>query len=68
VDGVSLPELYKFVALLPEIRGIGFYPSEKVLHIDTRPLNNEGTRDEWIKDNGKISPLTAESKVKYNLS
>jgi len=68
VDGVSLQELFKFVQTVPEIRGIGYYPKENVLHIDTRSLDKDQTKDLWVKDNGKTLPLTSDLKAKYELS
>jgi len=68
VEGVPLPELYKFVCTIPEIRGIGVYPKENFLHIDTRTLDKEELREEWYHEGEKNLPLTAEAKAKFNLT
>lgn len=64
IDGVHLNELFRYIEEnMPEINGIGYYPEENVLHIDTR----KPPRDIWVKETGKYSPLTAEKRQQYNL-
>jgi hypothetical protein len=62
-----LAEVFKFAEALPEIRGIGYYPSEKVIHIDTRSLDKDEEKDLWIKEGTKITELTKELRPKYGL-
>ncbi len=63
IEGVSLGDLYKYVKDLSEIRGIGVYPKEDFLHVDTRT----GERVEWVKEGDSYTPLTAEKKKLYGL-
>ena len=67
IEGVSLPELFKFAEEVPEIRGLGYYVKENVVHIDTRQMDVPGTKDKWIKDGTKIIPLTDEVRPKFGL-
>ncbi|MCX5749822.1 MAG: DUF882 domain-containing protein [Candidatus Saganbacteria bacterium] len=67
IDGVDLKELYAFAKSLPEVSGIGYYPQEKTLHIDTREPKDPGEKEEWVKENGKISPVTPEIRSKYGI-
>jgi len=68
VEGIPLPELFKFVETLPEIRGIGYYSKENLLHIDTRALDKDEPKDIWVKEGNKILPMNQELKAKYKLS
>ncbi len=68
VDGVSQKELFDFVRTLPEIRGLGVHPQEKRLHIDTRSLDKDDQREEWVKDGDKTMPMTKELLAKLGLS
>jgi len=63
IDGVALNELYIFAKSLEELRGLGFYPKDSFIHIDTRP----GDRTEWVKEGDLYGPLTAEKKKQYGL-
>ena len=63
VDDVALSDLFKFAEGMDELGGIGFYPEEKSIHVDTR----EGIREEWIKEGGKYIPLTGEKRRQWNL-
>lgn len=63
IDGVSLAEIYNFAREIPEIGGIGIYPSENFIHLDTRA----GDRAEWVKEGETYSPLTLEKKKQYGL-
>jgi hypothetical protein len=67
LEGIALQELFKFSETLPEIRGLGFYPKENIIHIDTRTMDKNEEKDRWAKDDGKILPLTPDLKAKYNL-
>lgn len=64
LDGVPLPELYGAAAAFPKIKGIGYYPEENTIHIDTR---EDEVREEWVKEQGRTVPLTPERKMKYGL-
>ena len=63
IEGISPAELFKFVEQIPEIKGLGFYPQEKFVHLDTR----DGEKVEWVKESGAYLPLTPERKRKYGL-
>jgi hypothetical protein len=63
IEGVPLAELYSFVKDIPEIKGIGIYPKENSIHVDTRP----GDRVEWVKEEGSYAPLSLEKKKQYGL-
>jgi len=63
VEGISLPQLFKAAEQIPEFRGIGFYPNENFIHVDTRA----GEREEWIKEHGKYAPMIREKKRQYNI-
>lgn len=68
-DGIPLNDVFIFARTIPEIGGLGFYPKEGVIHIDTRTLDKKDeTRAEWIKENGHIIPMTHELKIKYGLA
>lgn len=64
IEGVPLAEVFKLAEGLEGINGLGFYPDENMIHIDTRPLEK---KDTWIKEKGKYSPLTAEKRHQYGL-
>ncbi len=61
--GIPLTDLFKAAEHIQEFKGIGFYPEENFIHVDTR----DGEREEWIKEKGSYSPLTKEKKRRYNL-
>jgi len=67
IEGVPINELFNFAETVPEIRGIGYYPSEKVIHIDTRYLDKGEEKDKWVKEGAKIMELTPELRSKYGL-
>lgn len=64
VDGVSAAELFKYAESIEGVNGLGFYPEENMLHLDTRPLNK---KEVWIKEKGKYSPLTSDKRHLYGL-
>ncbi len=68
IEGVELKDLFLFAETVPEIRGIGFYPAEGLLHIDTRQLDKDEPKDLWIKENGKIHPLSGEHRARHRLA
>lgn len=67
VDGAKLSELYNYAKTIPEIRGLGYYPDENCIHIDTRALDKGAEKDEWYKENRNIRPMSPEAKAKYGL-
>lgn len=64
VEGVPVEDVFKFVATLPELTGVGYYPKEQFIHIDTR----EKAREEYVYEFGKYTPLTDEKKNQYKLN
>jgi uncharacterized protein YcbK (DUF882 family) len=63
IDGIPLPELFKFAEMVPELHGVGFYPAENVVHVDTRP----GDPVRFVKEGSDYHPLTPERRAKYGL-
>jgi hypothetical protein len=63
VDGVSTQDLFKFAETVPELRGVGFYPNEDFIHIDTR----EGETVRYVKEGGSYIPLTPDRRARYGL-
>ena len=63
IEGVPPQELFKFAETIPELRGVGFYPNELWIHIDTRP----GDPVRFIKEGNDYSPLTTEKRARYSL-
>ncbi len=64
VEGVSIPELYRYLKDIQEIGGIGVHPRENSIHIDTRP----GDRVEWVKEGDSYNPLSGDKKKQYGLA
>lgn len=64
LDGLPINEVFKFVENIEGINGLGFYPEEKMIHIDTRPAEKKET---WIRERGRYSPLTADKRQQYGL-
>jgi len=64
LEGVPAAEVFKFAEGLPGINGLGFYPDDNAVHIDTRPVEK---KESWIKEKGKYSPLTTEKRHQYGL-
>jgi len=63
IEGISASDLFKYAETVPELRGIGFYPKEKWIHIDTR----QGDPARFIKEGNDYLPLTSEKRTKYGL-
>ncbi len=63
IDGVPLPELFKYCETLPELRGLIFYPRESYIHVDTR--STDPVR--LVKEGSDYLPLTPEKRTKYGL-
>jgi hypothetical protein len=64
LDGVPAAEVFKFAEAIPGINGLGFYPDDNAVHLDTRPPEK---KEVWIKEKGKYSPLTSEKRHQYGL-
>jgi len=62
--GVPIKELFNAAESIPEFKGIGLYPDENLIHVDTR----SGEREEWVKESGNYVPLTREKKRQYGLT
>ncbi len=58
IEGVPPAEIIKFAETLPELRGIGYYPEDGSVHLDTR----RDDRVEWIKERGSYHAFTTEKR------
>jgi hypothetical protein len=65
LENVPTAELFNYVQTIEGINGLGFYPEEKMVHIDTRPIEK---KDAWIKERGKYAPLTDDKRAQYGLN
>ena len=65
IEGVPAAELFKYAETIEGVNGLGFYPEENMVHIDTRPIEK---KEAWIKERGKYAPLTEEKRRQYGLS
>jgi hypothetical protein len=63
MEGVPLPELFKYAETLPELSGIGYYPQEGFVHLDTR----REEKSLWVKEGDKYLSLTPEKRTRYGL-
>lgn len=64
IEGVALADLFKFAETVPGFNGIGLYPKEGFIHVDTRP---EEKKETWVKEGESYLPMTAELRKKYGL-
>jgi len=64
IEGLPAAELFKFAETIEGINGLGFYPEENMVHLDTRPAEK---RELWIKEKGRYLPLTADKRHQYGL-
>lgn len=64
INEVPLNDLFRFAETVPGLNGIGFYPKENFIHIDTRP---EEKKEQWVKEGESYVPLTAEKRRQYGL-
>ncbi len=64
VEDVPLAEVFKYAETLPEIHGVGFYPKEGFIHVDTRPKEK---KDAWIREGDRYAPATPEKRKQYGL-
>ena len=65
IEGIPAAEIFKFAESLEGANGLGFYPEENAVHIDTRPLEK---KEVWVKEKGRYSSLTSDKRVLYGLS
>ena len=63
IEGISTQDLFKYAETVPELRGVGFYPKEKWIHIDTR----QGDPARFVKEGNDYLPLTSDKRTKYGL-
>jgi len=63
IEGISPQELFKYAETIPELRGVGLYPKDNFVHVDTR----QGDPARWIKEGSNYLSLTAEKRTKYGL-
>jgi hypothetical protein len=63
IEGIPPQNLFKYAETLPELRGVGFYPKEKWIHIDTR----QGEPVRFVKEGNDYLPLTSDKRAKYGL-
>jgi len=64
LEGIPAAEVFKFAETIEGVNGLGFYPEENMVHIDTRPPEKKET---WIREKGRYSPLSAEKRSQYGL-
>lgn len=64
IDGVPAAEIFKFAEKIDGVNGLGFYPEENMIHLDTRPPEK---KENWIKEKGKYYPLTSDKRHQYGL-
>lgn len=63
IKDVPLTELFKFAETIPELNGVGYYPAEGFIHVDTR----KEEKSLWAKEGDKYIPLTPEKRTRYGL-
>jgi hypothetical protein len=64
VDGVPALEVFKFAESINGVNGLGFYPEENMVHLDTRPPEK---KEAWIKEKGRYTPFAADKRHQYGL-
>lgn len=64
LEDIPANEVFKFAETIPGVNGIGFYPEENMVHLDTRPVEK---KDAWIKEKGRYSPLSSDKRLQYGL-
>ncbi|OHA18693.1 MAG: hypothetical protein A2664_00145 [Candidatus Taylorbacteria bacterium RIFCSPHIGHO2_01_FULL_46_22b] len=65
LEGVPAAELFKYAETIPGVNGLGFYPEENAVHLDTRPPEK---KEAWLKERGKYYPLTSDKRAQYGLA
>jgi len=63
IEGVSIQDLFKYAETIPELCGVGLYPKDDFVHIDTR----QGDPTRWVKDGNNYISLTSDKRTKYGL-
>lgn len=64
VEGIPVAEVFRFAETIEGINGLGFYPDENMVHIDTRPAEK---KESWIREKGRYAPLSAEKRQQYGI-
>ena len=64
IEGAPLNEIFAFAETVPELNGIGLYPQEGFIHVDTRPAEK---RELWVKEETHYYPLSPEKRKQYNI-
>lgn len=64
IEGIPAAEVFKFAEGIKGVNGLGFYPEENAIHLDTRPPEK---KESWIKEKGRYSPLTSDKRHQYGL-
>lgn len=64
VEGIPAAEVFKFAESIEGVNGVGYYPDDNMVHIDTRPVEK---KEAWIREKGRYSPLSAEKRQQYGL-
>lgn len=64
VEDTPLNEVFKYIETIEGVNGIGFYPKENFIHLDTRPIEK---KDIWVKEGENYFPLTPEKRKIYGL-
>ena len=64
IDGVTAAEVFKFAETLEGVNGLGYYPEENMVHVDTRPPEK---KEIWVREKGKYLPLNQEKRHQYGL-
>ncbi len=64
LEGVPAAEVFKFAETIEGVNGLGFYPEENMVHIDTRPPEK---KEAWIREKGRYLPLTSDKRQQYGL-
>ncbi|NQU17923.1 MAG: DUF882 domain-containing protein [Candidatus Saganbacteria bacterium] len=64
IEDTAPAEIFKFVEGIAEINGIGLYPKEEFVHLDTRPKEK---RSLWVKEGTHYTALTPEKRKQWNL-
>lgn len=64
IEGVELAEIFKYAETIDGLDGIGLYPKEGFIHLDTRPKEKSAR---WVKEGINYSPLTPEKRRQYSL-
>lgn len=64
IEGASPQDIFKFAESIPELHGIGLYPNEGFVHLDTRPKEKAA---QWVKEGSSYNSLSVEKRKQYNL-